>query len=107
MTGDKTYTDLASAMETAFGSGGWPAAARRAIEILIAQRKAGTNPMAAYSIAAYYSEVGDKEHAFEWLNTAYEERNTYLIFLRTDSAMESLRSDPRYAALERKIGFPQ
>lgn len=30
-----------------------------------------------------------------------------LIELRTDFTMDSLRSDPRYAELVRKIGFPQ
>jgi len=29
------------------------------------------------------------------------------MFLRTDPAIESLRADPRYAELVRKIGFPQ
>jgi hypothetical protein len=30
-----------------------------------------------------------------------------LLSLRTDISFDSLRSDPRYAELVRKIGFPQ
>ena len=52
-------------------------------------------------------DLGDKDHAFEWLNTAYQEHDVWLIALRTDPRFDSLRSDPRYAELVRKIGFPQ
>jgi len=107
LAGDKSYAELATAMEAGFRSGGWPAAAHKAIDVLIGQRKAGTNHLAAYSIATFYGDTGDKEHAFEWLNIAYQEHNTYLIFLRTDPGFESLHSDPRYTELVRKIGFPQ
>jgi len=107
LTGDKNYGELAPAMDAAFRSGGWPAAARRAVEVLTAQRKAGNNYLAPYLIADYYADIGDKEHAFEWLNIAYREHNTYLIFLRTEASFESLHSDPRYAELVRKLGFPQ
>jgi adenylate cyclase len=106
LSGDKSYAELAPAMDAAFRSGGWPAAAHKAIDVLIRQRKAGTNYLASYSIADFYADTSDKEHAFEWLNTAYQEHNTFLIFLRTDAALDSLHSDPRYAELVRKIGFP-
>jgi eukaryotic-like serine/threonine-protein kinase len=107
LAGDKNYSELAPAMEAAFQSGGWPAAAHKAIDVLAAQRKAGTNYLAPYYIADYYASIGDKEHAFEWLNIAYQEHNTYLMFLRTDPTVESLHPDPRYTELVRKIGFPQ
>ena len=58
-------------------------------------------------IAELYGDLGDKDHAVEWLNTAYQEHDLSLIQLRTDFTMDSLRSDPRYAGLVRKIGFPQ
>jgi len=54
-----------------------------------------------------YADLSDQEHAFEWLNTAYQERDAGLMNLRTDFTMDSMRSDPRYAELVRKIGFPQ
>jgi hypothetical protein len=51
--------------------------------------------------------LGDKDHAFEWLNTAYQECDIWLTSLPTEPWIDSLRSDPRYAELVRKIGFPQ
>lgn len=107
LTGDKNHNELATAMDAAFRAGGWPAAARKAIDILTIQRKAGTNYLAAFRIASMYATLGDREHAFEWLNIAYQEHNTFLIFLRTEGAFDSLHSDPRYTELVRKVGFPQ
>ena len=56
---------------------------------------------------SYTPIPGDKDHAFEWLNTAYQEHDSGLIAIRTDFTLDSLRSDPRYAELVRKIGLPQ
>jgi hypothetical protein len=51
--------------------------------------------------------LGDKDQAFRWLSTAYQERDWLLIGLKTDSSLESLHFDPRFADLVRKVGLPQ
>ncbi len=105
--GDKNYDEYTAALDAGFRSGGWPGALRKAIDVSLAQRKAKAGYVSPYGIAQLYAELGDKVHAFEWLNTAYQEHDTSLIDLRTDFTLDSLRSDPRYAELVRKIGFPQ
>jgi serine/threonine protein kinase/tetratricopeptide (TPR) repeat protein len=107
LSGDKSYGEYAAALDSGFRSGGWPSAAHKGIEVLIAQYKARTNYLAPYEIAELYADIGDKDHAFEWLNTAYQERCVYLIIMRVDYTFDSLRSDPRYAELVRKMGYPQ
>jgi serine/threonine protein kinase len=107
LEGDKTAAEIAAALEEGFRSGGWPAAMRKAIEVSLALRKTSTDFVSPYLIASYYAELGDKDHSFEWLNTAYQEHDIFLIGLRTDYTMDSLRSDPRYAELVHKIGLPQ
>jgi serine/threonine protein kinase len=107
LEGDKTAAEIAAALEEGFRSGGWPAAMRKAIEVSLALRKTSTNFVSPYLIASYYAELGDKDHSFEWLNTAYREHDVFLAGLRTDYTMDSLRSDPRYAELVHKIGLPQ
>jgi serine/threonine protein kinase/Tfp pilus assembly protein PilF len=103
---NKPLAEFAAALDAGFRSGGWPSAARKAIEVLQAQRQAKINYRAAYQIAMLYADLGDNDHAFEWLNTAYQEH--FLVFgLRTDFTFDSLHSDPRYAELVRKIGLPQ
>ena len=107
LMGEKNKSEYAAALDAGFRSGGWPAAAHKAIEVLMAQHKARTNFLAPYDIAALYADIGDKDHAFEWLNICYQEHCGWLSFLPTDPIVSPLRSDPRYAELVRKIGFPQ
>ena len=106
LLGDKNYAEFAAALDAGFRSSGWPGAERKAIEVLVAQRKAKTDYVSPYGIAELYADSGDKDHAFEWLNVAYQEHDG-LNALRTDFTLDSLRSDPRYAELVRKVGLPQ
>ncbi len=106
LEGDKDYMEWASAMDAGYHAGGWPAALRKGIEVYLAQRKQSGTYISPYQIAATYADLGDKDHAFQWLSTAYQEHDTNLIQLRTDFTMDSLRSDPRYAELVRKMNFP-
>jgi serine/threonine protein kinase/TolB-like protein/Tfp pilus assembly protein PilF len=107
LSGDKNFSEYAAALEAGFRSGGWPSAARKAIEVLLAQHKAKANSLAPFLIAELYAELGDKDHAFEWLNTAYQEHCPYLDLVPVDFPLDSLRSDPRYAEFVRKVGYPQ
>ena len=57
--------------------------------------------------AVIYAGLGDKEQAFYWLNRAYEERNSELAFLKTRARLDSLRSDPRFSQLMKRVGLPE
>jgi hypothetical protein len=61
----------------------------------------------AYQIATLYADLDDKDRAFKWLNTAYQERDFNLLSLKTDFQLDTLHSDPRFAELVRKVGLPQ
>ena len=60
---------------------------------------------AAYQIAEVYAWRGDTDQAFEWLDRAYAQRDGGLELIVTDPALESLRGDPRYTAMLRKLGL--
>jgi hypothetical protein len=47
--------------------------------------------------------LGEKEQAFEWLEKAYEERSSALVYLKVDPSFDSLRDDPRFTDLLRRI----
>jgi hypothetical protein len=49
--------------------------------------------------------LGQKEQAFAWLEKAYEEHEPYLTLLPADPVYDSLRPDPRFTGLLRKIGL--
>ena len=103
--GDKKQSEFASALEQGFRLAGWKGALTKGIEIRQAQRKTGYS--SAYKIAQLYADLGNKDQAFKWLNTAYQERDFNLIGLKTDFLLDPLRSDPRFAELVRKVGLPQ
>jgi len=107
LEGDKNGEEVAEAMETGFRSGGENGAMRSAILVMLRQRKAGTSFVSPYGIAANYAELGDKVHAFEWLETAYKEHDGGIVGIPTDFMLDPIRSDPRYADLVHKIGFPK
>ncbi|HZQ25087.1 MAG TPA: winged helix-turn-helix domain-containing protein [Terriglobales bacterium] len=54
-------------------------------------------------IAGVYASVGDKDEAFRWLNKAYDERTSSLIYLKVDRAYDVLRSDPRFTEIMRRM----
>jgi TolB-like protein/DNA-binding winged helix-turn-helix (wHTH) protein/Flp pilus assembly protein TadD len=59
-----------------------------------------------YQIAEVYAYRGETTKAFEWLDTAYQERDPGLNQLKVDPLLNSLRSDSRYTALLRKMRLP-
>jgi len=56
-------------------------------------------------IAGLYTGLGDLEQAFLWLDKAYVEKNDRLVYLSVDPIADPLRSDPRFAALMKKVGL--
>jgi eukaryotic-like serine/threonine-protein kinase len=105
LIGSQRGSEIASATEEGFRSAGWKGALNKGIQLRLANRKAGHG--SAYRIAALYADLGDKEQAFRWLDTAYQERDWQLLGLKTDFYLDSLRSDPRFTELVRKVGLPQ
>jgi serine/threonine-protein kinase len=59
----------------------------------------------AYLTALIYVGLGEKDHAFKWLQKAYEERDNWLSYLKMDPAFDRVQTDPRYIALLKKIGL--
>lgn len=59
-------------------------------------------------IASAYALVGDKDSAFKWLEKAYEERDgADIMLLKCVPPFKSLRGDPRFADLLRRLGLPE
>ncbi|MGI8705688.1 MAG: TIR domain-containing protein [Sphingomicrobium sp.] len=62
--------------------------------------------MASYIYAEIYAQSGEKNRAFAALDRALQIRLSGLSGLKTDPYLDPLRSDPRYSALVKRIGFP-
>ena len=59
-----------------------------------------------YQYAQVHAQMGDRESAIGDLVRALEFKDPGLQFLRVDPWLDPLRSDPRFAALLRKLQFP-
>jgi TolB-like protein/DNA-binding winged helix-turn-helix (wHTH) protein len=57
----------------------------------------------SYDLATIYTALGDKAHACESLNAAFLDRSAFLGFLQLDPAMDSLRTEPCFAEVSRKL----
>ena len=79
-----------------------PAQARKALDALT--KRYGFN--AAFQVAQAHAWCGEPDQAFEWLDRAFVQRDGGLAELKYDPLLRSLRSDPRYSALLKKLGLP-
>jgi tetratricopeptide (TPR) repeat protein len=60
----------------------------------------------AILIASAYLSLGDKDHAFAWLEKAYARHSNDLITgIRASPVYDALRDDSRYADLVRRVGL--
>jgi tetratricopeptide (TPR) repeat protein len=59
----------------------------------------------AYLIAEIYADRGEIDKAFPWLDRAYRQHDTQLIFLKVDPDLRNLHGDPRYHALLVRLNF--
>jgi len=64
------------------------------------------HPSNSFHIAEVYAFRNQFDEAFEWLDRAYGERDAGLIQTKVEPLLKSLRHDPRYAALLKKLNFP-
>jgi hypothetical protein len=62
--------------------------------------------VAPYFFAGVYVGTGENDDALEYLEKAYTERSHWLIYLHIDPSMDSLRDDPRFQDLLRRVGLP-
>jgi len=56
-------------------------------------------------IALIYVGLGRKTDAFQWLDKAYVERSDLLIYVNVDPRFDSIRSDPQFQDLVRRVGL--
>jgi TolB-like protein/Tfp pilus assembly protein PilF len=63
--------------------------------------------VAPTAIAVVYVGLGEKEQAFAWLDMAYKSRHIHVTYLTLEPMYDSLRSDPRFQDLVRRLNFPE
>jgi len=103
LRGDSPET--VSMLKRAYAISGLRGFLRQSLEF--AKNRPKNEILQAYSIAALYARLGEKDQAFAWLERAYEDRDNGMVVLKADPRLEILRSDPRFADLLRRMGLAQ
>lgn len=59
-----------------------------------------------YVVALLYDGMGGNDRTMEWLERAYRERSPQMPFVRIEFWSDSLRADPRFQDLLRRMNSP-
>jgi tetratricopeptide (TPR) repeat protein len=60
----------------------------------------------AFEIATIYAFRNQTDQAFEWLDRAYAQRDPSMMSTKVEPLLNSLHTDPRFAALLKKLNLP-
>ena len=89
--------------QKAYETAGWSGVRRKKLELdKQDEHQPGSN---LFGIARQCALLDEKEQAFDYLNKAVEKRHSQLVMLKVDPTFDSLRSDPRFAELVRRVGL--
>jgi len=97
--------DGVAKMKDAYAKAGWNGFVQARLSDLLARSKKAY--VSEFVLASWYARLGQKEEALAWLEKAYQARDNRLTQLNVRNDLDSLRSDPRFAELVRKVGLPQ
>ena len=103
---EKDNGEIWSGLGHAYAISGKRAEAQKVLDHL--KELSAHNYVAPYNVAVVYVGLGEKDQAFAWLNRAYADRSYYMaVYLTTDARLDSIRHDPRFADLLRRVGLPE
>ncbi len=91
---------LEEALERSGARGFW----RKRLELEL--QKTARETKWAHDVALLYARLEEKDEAFAWLEKAYAVRAYDLLYLKACPEGDSLRGDPRFPDLLRRIGLP-
>jgi len=61
----------------------------------------------AFNVAEVYGYLGDPDHALQWLERAYRQKDVALQYLKSDWPLRRLEHDARYKAFLRMMNLPE
>jgi len=93
-----------AALGNAYAAAGRRADAQKVLDQLRERSQHGY--VSPYWLAVIYAGLGDREHAFDSLERAYQDRHPGMILLKYDPRFDPLRRDPRLTKLIQRIEQP-
>lgn len=78
---------------------------KSSLETLEQQYQKSQSGSPAWFLALYYFNKGDKEKGFNWLQKSYDRREVEMTWLKEEPMLKTVKKDPRYVDLYKKMGF--
>ncbi len=94
---------MVSALGHAFASAGRREEAAEMLRLL--EQMSQWRYVSGYWHSILHCGLGDEEVALDWLDTAFQERDVWLIWLKVDPRFDRLRHTARFAQLLRQMGW--
>jgi TolB-like protein/DNA-binding winged helix-turn-helix (wHTH) protein/Tfp pilus assembly protein PilF len=101
----RSWQPTMSSLGFLYGVWGKPAEARKILDEFDALKKQG-HYQSHYAVGLVYAGLGRRPDTFLELEKAYVERSHWLVWLKRDPRWDSVRGDPRFKALVRRVGLP-
>lgn len=96
-------SDRVEVFQKAYETAGWKGVRRKFLEFSkLNENKPESN---LYAIALQCALLGEKEQAFEYLNKTIEKGHSQMVMLKVEPAFDSIRNDPRFNELLRRVGL--
>lgn len=98
-------TEMLAQLALAYGRAGRADRARAILSEL--DERAGSQYVSPFALALVHTGLGERQPAIASLEKSYKDREWYLCVLKTEPTLDSLRPDPRFQDLLRKLKFTQ
>lgn len=83
--------------DTAYQTAGWQGVLRERAKF------ESEHAQVFYFSACLYAQIGDKDQAIEYLEKTFQHREHWMAYIQVDPRFDSIRGDPRFAELVRKV----
>jgi Tfp pilus assembly protein PilF len=100
-----TPPEESEALRKAFKGSGFPGFARKMLDLN--KTKATTTYVSPFVFAVLNINLGRKDEAVGWLEKGFDARVPLMVRLKVDPNFDSLRDDPRFQDLLRRIGLAE
>ncbi len=93
--------DEAPALKLAYSESGWKGFWQKRLQLTIERSK--HSYMSPAGTATIYAALRDTPRTLDWLERAYREHDMDLVYLKVDHTFDSVRSQPRFRELLRRL----
>jgi len=102
----KGDTEAVEALMLGYSGGGYSGALSQVAELFIRRSRTTTKYVTPWQIGTLYTRAGKVDEALEWLEKAFDERDSNIPYIRVDPIFDRLREEPRFQELIRRLNFP-